>query len=287
MDLRPLLRSHHEKPWGRKDLPGDLADGTRRIGEIWFDLADIDLMLLVKRIFTSERLSIQVHPDDALAKQHGLTHGKEEWWLVTAAEPGATLGLGTVRTISAGQLEAAALDGSLEHEMRWLPVSAGDWFHVPPGTIHAIGAGVSIVEIQQNSDVTYRLFDYGRQRELHLAAGIEACEAKPYDPGLSGRLGDNVDRFPHLLVAGAHFRIWSGTGIEALAGLPGEDLWIIPLHGTLALDGMRCSAADVLYGNPGRAIATDRVAASSDFNFIAAQATSTKGAVNANALVGA
>lgn len=272
MDLRPLLRTHREKPWGRSDLPRDVADGMRRIGEIWFDLADIDLSLLVKRIYTSERLSIQVHPDDALAQRHGLTRGKEEWWLVTAAEPGATLGLGTVRAISSSELASAAVDGSLEHEMCWFPVSAGDWFHVPPGTIHAIGAGVSIVEIQQNSDVTYRLFDYGRPREVHLAAGIDACEAKPYDPALSGRLGDNVDRPLHLLVAGAHFRIWFGTGTKALAGLPDGDLWIVPLQGTLALDCRHCSAADVLYGNPVTTVATGRVAASADFSFIAAQA---------------
>lgn len=276
MDLLQMTPTLHEKPWGRNDLSAELANRTRRIGEIWFDLANVELPLLVKRIHTSQRLSIQVHPDDALAHQAGLARGKEEWWLVTSAGPGATLGLGTVRPLSPDELKSAALEGSLELEMRWFPVARGDWFHVPPGTIHAIGADVSIVEIQQNSDVTYRLFDYGRQRELHLAAGISASDARPYDTSLSGRLRDVPNVPLHQLVDGAHFRIWSGTGIKALADLPDDDLWLVPLEGSLALGGVHYSALDVLYGNTVRCIANGRLAPSADFKFLAAQATSAR-----------
>jgi mannose-6-phosphate isomerase len=128
--------------------------------------------LLVKYIFTSEKLSVQVHPSDAQAAAMGESDGgKEECWLVIDAEPGATLGVGFRETVDAETLRAAALDGSIEDMLVWHPVQAGDFFYIPAGTVHAIGAGVSLIEIQQNSDITYRLYDYGRPRELHLDRG--------------------------------------------------------------------------------------------------------------------
>jgi mannose-6-phosphate isomerase len=163
-----LDRRYVEKPWGRTQLPAIFDAPTgKRIGEIWFT-ADGEQPLLVKYLFTSERLSIQVHPDDEQARARGLTQGKSECWYILDAEPGATLGLGLKSAISAADLRSAALDGSIEQQMNWRPVRAGDFFMVPPGTIHAIGGGISLLEFQQNSDVTYRLYDYGRPRELHL-----------------------------------------------------------------------------------------------------------------------
>jgi len=175
-----------EKPWGKDVLPPqfDVPEG-KRIGEVWFvpppEMPDI----LVKYIFTSEKLSVQVHPDDAQAKALGESdRGKEECWLVIDAEPGAALGIGFKQEIDSEAMRAAALDGSIEQLMEWFPVQRGDFFYIPAGTVHAIGAGVSLIEIQQNSDITYRLYDYGRPRELHLEQGLQVAKGGPHDAAL-------------------------------------------------------------------------------------------------------
>jgi mannose-6-phosphate isomerase len=158
-----------EKPWGKDVLPAPfVAPPGQRIGEVWFEPPPELPQLLVKYIFTSEKLSVQVHPSDVQLPGHG----KEECWLVIAAEPGAALGVGFREPISAEAMRTAALDGSIEHLLEWHPVKAGDFFYIPAGTVHAIGAGVSLIEVQQTSEVTYRLYDYGRPRELHLDEGI-------------------------------------------------------------------------------------------------------------------
>lgn len=174
-----------EKPWGRDHLPAPFSGKGRRIGEIWFEPPASLPDLLVKYIFTSENLSVQVHPNDAQAQaaQKGAT-GKEECWLVIDAEPGAALGIGFSGPVDAQRMRQAALDGSIEDMLVWHPVRAGDFFYIPAGTVHAIGAGVSLIEIQQNSDITYRLYDYGRPRELHLDEGMAVARGEVYDPAL-------------------------------------------------------------------------------------------------------
>ena len=166
-----------EKPWGKDVLPPPFATppGTR-IGEVWFEPPAGLPQLLVKYIFTSEALSVQVHPSDAQL----LGHGKEECWLILDAEPGAKLGIGFIREVGTEEMRKAALDGSIEQLLDWHPVSAGDFFYIPAGTVHAIGAGVSLIETQQNSDVTYRLYDYGRPRELHLDESLAVARGEPY-----------------------------------------------------------------------------------------------------------
>ena len=155
-----------EKPWGRTQLPPMFTRGAgRRIGEVWFTADDSSHHdLLVKYIFTSDRLSVQVHPNDEEARARGLPNGKNECWYILDAEPGATLGLGLKKELNGEALRAAALDGSIEKLLDWKPIQAGDFFYVPAGTVHAIDAGISLLEVQQNSDTTYRLYDYGRPR---------------------------------------------------------------------------------------------------------------------------
>ena len=173
-----------EKPWGKDTLPAPFDTATgKRIGEIWF-VPPRDLpQLLVKYIFTSEKLSVQVHPSDAQTQAAGLgRQGKEECWLVIDAEPDARLGIGFEREVDAEAMRAAALDGSIEQMLVWHPVKAGDFFYIPANTVHAIGGGCSIIEIQQNSDITYRLYDYGRPRELHLDEAIAVAKGEPHDP---------------------------------------------------------------------------------------------------------
>ena len=179
-----------EKPWGRDQLPAPfVAPFGKRIGEIWFEPPAALDSLLVKYIFTSEALSVQVHPSDTQTQAAGLgRQGKEECWLVIDAEPGAALGIGFKSPISADAMRAAALDGSIEDLLDWEPVQAGDFFYIPAGTVHAIGAGVSLIEIQQNSDITYRLYDYGRPRPLHLDKGIAVAKGEPYAAALHRHL---------------------------------------------------------------------------------------------------
>lgn len=235
-----------EKPWGRVDLPDMFGnpDG-RRIGEIWYQAdAREDLPLLVKYIFTSERLSIQVHPDDDQARAAGLPHGKEEAWYILDAEPGACVGIGLTRPLSPEAFRAAALDGSLERLIDWKPVTRGQCYFIPAGTVHAIGAGITLVEVQQNVDVTYRLYDYGRPRERHLEAGVAASRLEPYrrpaveaQPGEARRLVSDAE---------APFRLdlrRLETGEED--GLPPEErLWFIPLCGRGMIGGQPWAKGD-------------------------------------------
>lgn len=182
-----LLATHRvEKPWGRHQLwPGfaDPAPDGEPVGEVWFQTpGPEEPELLVKYIFTSEKLSIQVHPDDAQARAAGYARGKDECWVILDAEPDATIALGTHDVVGAEQLRAAALDGSIEELVDWKPVQAGDFYYSGAGTVHAIGAGITLVEIQQNVDLTYRLYDYGRPRELHLDEGVAVSDARPFVP---------------------------------------------------------------------------------------------------------
>ena len=205
------------KPWGKDTLPAPFAaPAGERIGEIWFEPPEILPELLVKYIFTSEALSVQVHPSDAQTLAKGLgRQGKEECWLVIDAEPGATLGIGFHEQVGAEALRTAALDGSIEQLMVWHPVQAGDFFYIPANTVHAIGAGVSLIEVQQNSDITYRLYDYGRPRELHLEDGMAVAKGEPYPAQLQAHV---PERGEITLVDGPLFRL------DRIDGPPSEEI---------------------------------------------------------------
>jgi mannose-6-phosphate isomerase len=218
-----------EKPWGCDALPAPFAAPKgKRVGEIWFEPPPELDTLLVKYIFTSEKLSVQVHP--------GGPEGKEECWLVIAAEPGATLGIGFRKPIGPEAMRAAALDGRIEALLEWHPVSPGDFLNVPAGTVHAIGAGVSLVEVQQNRDVTYRLYDYGRPRELHLDEGIAVASGTPHEPSLRTHLPDHGSI---MLLDGPMFRLdrIEGEVPEALAARYAGPLLAMPLSGEVTVAG--------------------------------------------------
>jgi mannose-6-phosphate isomerase len=219
-----LERRYVEKPWGRTQLPPMFdPPAGKRIGEVWFTGAG-EQPLLVKYLFTSERLSIQVHPNDEQARARGLQRGKSECWTILDAEPDATLGLGLKRRVSPDELRAAALDGSIEQLLDWRPVQTGDFFLVLAGTVHAVGAGISLLEFQQNSDVTYRLYDYGRPRELHLDDGVAVASAEPYPNSLEQHLSPKELR---TLVEGPQFTLVH-TDADALHD---RVRWVIPLEG--------------------------------------------------------
>jgi mannose-6-phosphate isomerase len=202
--LRPIFQ---ERIWGVETLPAWYAqpEAGKRIGEAWLTaetcvvdsgpmrgstLAEMvernpaafgagnggavegGFPLLVKLLFPREKLSVQVHPDDAQARGMGLARGKTECWYVLEAEPGAQVALGFREELSQEEIRAAIAEQTLEDKLRYLPVKAGDMVYVDAGTVHAIGPGMVVLETQQYSDVTYRLYDYGRPRELHVDAGL-------------------------------------------------------------------------------------------------------------------
>ncbi|MEO6909397.1 MAG: type I phosphomannose isomerase catalytic subunit [Edaphobacter sp.] len=190
-----------ERVWGKSDLrPWYESTGTSElVGEAWLTgpecvvetgvfagrtLSAIsteiggEFPLLVKILFPNQKLSVQVHPDDAQAQAAGQTRGKTECWYVLEAEPGATVALGLKSGAGAAEVAASVADGTMEELLEQVPVSVGDMLFVDAGTVHAIGPGVVLLETQQTSDITYRLYDYGRPRELHLKQGLAVIKAK-------------------------------------------------------------------------------------------------------------
>jgi len=244
-----LLETHRvEKPWGRHDLWPCFADPPadgEPIGEVWYKTPGDDTPdLLVKYLFTSEKLSVQVHPDDDQAHARGLPRGKDECWLVLDAEPDSTIAIGTHEVVDADRLRAAALDGSIEQLLDWKPVKAGDFFYAASRTVHAIGAGITLIEIQQNSETTYRLYDYGRPRELHLDDGVAVSDARPFvAPPAPGEVSEGRI----LLVEGPKFTVerWAG-GTRELAMPDGTTGWLVPVTGSGTLGEVAFKAGDCL-----------------------------------------
>lgn len=233
-----------EKLWGRTDIPAAFGDmGGRQIGEIWYESGGTEpLPILVKWLFTSEKLSIQVHPDDSQAQARGMPSGKEECWFIVDAQPGAVLGMGTKRPLCSDELRAASLSGEIEQLMDWKPVKAGDYFYIPAGTVHAIGAGITLVEVQQYADITYRLYDYGRPRELHLDDGVSVSVAAPYADQRSGQAVSGQQ-----LVDGPHFNLWLMSDISEINELPDfPRYWLVPLSGDIHIAGERAATGDCL-----------------------------------------
>jgi mannose-6-phosphate isomerase len=203
MDVAPfrLKPWFSERVWGKRDLRPWYSDTgtTELVGEAWLTgpqcvvetgpfagrtLASVatelggEFPLLVKLLFPAEKLSVQVHPDDAQAQTLGETRGKTECWYVLEAEAGAGVSLGLKPGVDVAAVKAAVAAGTMEELIEWVPVSVGDMLFVDAGTVHAIGPGVVLLETQQTSDVTYRLYDYGRPRELHLEKGLQVIKPK-------------------------------------------------------------------------------------------------------------
>jgi mannose-6-phosphate isomerase len=150
----------------QRELVGEAARDSRRFP------------LLLKFLFPHEKLSVQVHPDDEQAQRVGQPWGKTECWYIAHAKPGAQIALGLKLGVTVQQLEAAIHQKRAEEVLNWINVYAGDMIYVPGGTVHTLGPGSVVVETQQQSDTTYRLYDYGRPRELHLKDGMLAVKAK-------------------------------------------------------------------------------------------------------------
>ncbi|HWB85610.1 MAG TPA: class I mannose-6-phosphate isomerase [Bryobacteraceae bacterium] len=225
--LTPSLR---EKVWGKTRLAPWFPDSETPIGEAWF-ISEQELPLLVKLIFTSERLSVQVHPDDGEAGPRG----KTEMWHILAAERDAFIALGFREVITHERLLEAARSGEIEKLLNWFRVKPGQTYFVPAHTVHAIGAGIVLCEIQQNCDVTYRLWDYGRPREIHVDQAVPISELA-FHRGVAPTFPMGPGR--ELLVNCKHFHtemVKFSQGSTVVCRPKNCDLWIcLEGYGTIS-----------------------------------------------------
>ena len=244
-NLYPLLMEplFDPRPWGRFDLsPIYSGRFDEKIGESWLtgdncvvqngplagkSLADLSLQykrelvgqaprddhrfpLLLKFLFPQEKLSVQVHPDDAAAQEVGEPCGKTECWYVAHAQPGAEIGLGLKQGVTRTDFERSIHENRAEDLLNWIKVSAGDMIYVAGGTVHTLGPGSIIVETQQQSDTTYRLYDYGRPRELHLENGLRVIKEKVRSGKVKPQAAQNLNGSGgrgQSLVASAYFSV--------------------------------------------------------------------------------
>ena len=159
--------------------------------------------LLIKFLFPAEKLSVQVHPDDAGAQRVGQPYGKTECWYVLDAKPGAQVALGLKPGVALADFETSIRENRAEGLLNWVEVHPGDMLYVAAGTVHTIGGGMVLVETQQSSDITYRLYDYGRGRELHIKDGIAAIKPDTRAGKVVRQAGDD----PDLLVRSPFFQV--------------------------------------------------------------------------------
>jgi mannose-6-phosphate isomerase len=245
------------KPWGSLDLrPWSQASTTDGpIGELWFErpvlphsqgIAAPETALLLKLLFTTGPLSIQVHPDDAFARSIGLANGKTEAWYILSAISGAEVAVGLNYPRSAAELRTAISDGAIANIVHWQPVHQGDVIFIPAGTIHAIGGGIVLAEIQQHSDATFRLFDYGRQRELHIENAVAVAtagprEVQPPPERLSdARLILTVNRYFALeQIDLAPASVWK---LDAP-----KETWLLAIEGHAQLGSIRLASGDAVF----------------------------------------
>jgi len=275
-----------ERPWGRLDLrPWYSETGTKeRVGEAWLTgpqcvvetgefagrtLAQVaaeagerlvgaggkDLVgkdggaefpLLVKLLFPREKLSVQVHPDDAMARSMGEPRGKTECWYVMDAEAEAKIALGLGVGVTVEAVRAAIGAGNLEELLEWVPVSAGEMVFVDAGTVHSIGPGVVLLETQQTSDVTFRMYDYGRGRELHLEEGLRALKTRTAAGKVKPRAMDGFVR----LIEQKYFvvdRYDVDAGDEAIVPVDGAGC-VVGLSGLATVVGEGCEAVELPMG---------------------------------------
>ena len=265
--LAPYFRT---RPWGFQNLAPwyNYKTEGEPIGEVWLTgemceadsgplkgltLAEItkrhetamlgpqtaarDFPLLIKLLFPQDKLSVQVHPDDTLAQHYGEPRGKTECWYALDARPGAQVALGIRPGVSVAQVEAAVHDASLESLLEMVPVEKCDMIFVDAGTVHAMGPGVVILETQQTSDLTYRMYDYGSARDLHLEKAFAAMHLKTR----AGKVPPRTVNGHSVLIDEKYFRIerWplgASSGIAPALTAPGLQMLFV-VEGQMRISG--------------------------------------------------
>lgn len=286
-ELYPLLLmpEFYERVWGTRDLSPIYARvvGKEPIGEAWIaaDACKVangplagqtlghlcsrfgaDLVgeaapqkdrfpLLIKFLFPKEKLSVQVHPDDEAAQRSGQPCGKTECWYVYKALPGAQVGLGLKQGTTREQLKRAIEETRAEELMNWIDVYTGELIYVDAGTVHAIAPGSILVETQQNSDTTYRLYDYGRPRELHVDKGLQVVREQTH----AGKAAPQAVDGHQLLVASPSFiveKFEASKPLEVISEAPRLSAQIV-----VAIEGggvIECVGAQPVNFNKGEAV---------------------------------
>ncbi len=216
-----------------------LAEMTRRFPEQFAGGPSAEFPLLVKTLFPREKLSVQVHPNDAQAAALGLGRGKTECWYVLSAEPGAELALGFREPFPEDEIRAAIAAGTLEQMLKYLPVKTGDMVFVEAGTVHSIGPGMVILETQEYSDITYRLYDFGRPRELHVDAGLAVTRISSHAGLVAPVAMDGFER----LVASEYFVVdrFAASAEGRSLGLSGKMQMLFALGESLTVTSQRGS----------------------------------------------
>ena len=286
-DLYPFLLKpfFSERIWGTRDLSPiySEAPGEQPIGEAWLtgdqcqiangplsgkSLGEISTKfgrdvvgetspqpdrfpLLIKFLFPHDKLSVQVHPDDEHAQTLGQPWGKTECWYVLAAAPGAQIGLGLKPGTTRDELQRAIREVRAEQLLNWIDVHSGEMIYVDAGTVHAIGPGSILVETQQSSDTTFRLYDYGRPRELHVDQGLAATR----EHTRAGKVVHNYDGGKNTLIATQRFLVEKFALKAGDWHLPRTDKsaaqCIVPLKGSGVLE---CTGSQPISISPGQAV---------------------------------
>ncbi len=218
-DLRPWYdKVASDEPLGEVWLTGDeclVATGPcagKTLGSVFAEFPqallganapDASSPLLIKVIFAKEKLSVQVHPDDRMAQKYGQPRGKTECWYALAADKGAQVAAGLKPGVTLEQIKGEIHAGTLESSLHVLEIAAGDMVFVDAGTVHAIWPGSILLETQQNCDLTYRMFDYGRARELHIEKSIEATRLATR----AGKIVPRVKKDRTILIDVEYFRV--------------------------------------------------------------------------------
>jgi mannose-6-phosphate isomerase len=277
------------RPWGRFDL-SPIYDRrfTEKIGESWLtgdnctiqngalagkslgEVASIfkralvgeaapdadRFPLLAKFLFPQEKLSVQVHPDDDDARAIGEPWGKTECWFVAHAQPGAEIGLGLKPGVTRAEFERSIQENRAEQLLNWLKVFAGDMIYVPGGTVHTLGPGSIIVETQQQSDTTFRLYDYGRPRELHLEHGMRVIKERvasgKVKPQLLSKLDQNGNRVQPLLSSAyfvvEKFELNAGQSFRPLTGKTSAQI-LVATEGSGTIQAPALGAVEFVTGD--------------------------------------
>lgn len=244
-DLRPIYTRIVKEPIGESWLTwGDscIANGPlagRKLGDIAREykrdlvgsaaVYEDQFPLLIKFLFTAQKLSVQLHPDDAGAQLAGQPYGKTECWYVLDAKPGAQVALGLKPGVTLAGFEKSIVENRAEGLLNWIEVHPGDMVYVAAGTVHTIGGGMILVETQQSSDITYRLYDYGRGRDLHIKDGIAAIKLDTRAGRVVRQAGDG----PNLLVRSPFFEVEKMKLTAPLDALVSPD----SPHVIVAIDG--------------------------------------------------
>lgn len=251
MTIEHAVVHMHRKPWGSTDLLpwAEVPANGDAIGELWFERADAAApkpALLLKLLFTTAPLSIQVHPDDSFARSFGLPNGKTEAWYILSAKPHARVAVGLKTPLSSAELRLSIEDGSIAEMVQWCSVHAGDVIFVPAGTIHAVGVGIVLAEIQQQSDATFRLFDYGRQRELHADHAVTVANTRPSE---SQPLPQRLNEARIALIVSPHFVLEQfdlpAHSVWALDAP--KETWILVLAGCARVGSIDTSLGDAIF----------------------------------------